>query len=174
MFASAIGPAILGILILLWWLTLSRAGWTEALTRSGWCSRGIRADHRIVRQTMQDTPPIVMITFRWVWLDLRSVQSVFETFGHDCERSLRCSCSDRFWLFGAAIETKVCVATSVRNSIGVGIHQRNNDDCYGKGIFRKRGCNLMAISTKFSQWIADPSGPSFVASTQWLSRRTGN
>jgi outer membrane protein assembly factor BamB len=61
-FASNIAPVLLGILILLWWVTVSRAGWLESFLGLLGMIAAIGLAYALADKTMQEIPPILLIT----------------------------------------------------------------------------------------------------------------
>ena len=162
MFASAIGPAILGILILLWWLTLSRAGWTEALIGLVGLAAAFGLTIALSDKTMQDTPPIALIT---VPMGLAGFAIGAIVFGNN--RPL--------------VRTFTAVVLA---AIGFGYSALNrNEGMRGNAVFEldwrwnpsaeetmllakassaNADATPMAVSTEMlSQWIAQPEWPAF-------------
>lgn len=62
MFASAIGPGILGLLVLLWWITVSRAGWLECFLGLVGVVAALGVTYALADRTMQELPPVALIT----------------------------------------------------------------------------------------------------------------
>jgi outer membrane protein assembly factor BamB len=62
MFASAIGPSLLGILILLWWITFSRAGWLESFLGLIGVAAVFGLTWALADKTMREVPPVALIS----------------------------------------------------------------------------------------------------------------
>lgn len=62
MLAAAIGPGVLGLLILVWWMTVSRAGWQESIFGLVGVLAALGVSIALAHRTMQDIPPIALIT----------------------------------------------------------------------------------------------------------------
>ncbi len=62
MFAASIGPALLGILILVWWITFSRASWRECLYGLVGVAAVFGLGLALADKSMLELPPIALLT----------------------------------------------------------------------------------------------------------------